>query len=673
MRDTYGNRMLADFTSQLRYHTASVLCNPRDMEDVRCTPVDEAPVEGPWAHRTGDVYHRIKLKETGESGGLTVTDADEAMRCYSEDISGDCRDLYNAVEVSVCYEVQNPKMCIDPKQVSGTLNIYAKFHLKAEGTSVQSSPTVAVDMSQYYDCSGGDEVSILSSMAAGAARGECRHLFGEMHTCDLVPTIGGNFLLRLLVNEQDASFGLWAVRSCGGFFHTESGSSCASHFWVVTFTRFHAETGNVYTLEAGLSYTQGPTEILMNIGDINTSTSTVEGPGLDLAGNVVGVPVMVLVQLKDQYGNNRIVTGSDFQQRLNGILASLGDTALDTVVNDNGTISVTARCDVRGSAVQTIIAGYHRLRIRMGIGCLQANPVELCDDISGSPSELLWWKAAEVSENGMTCDTPYIFQASPVASPVVLLAGTKYHFTCTGRDLFSNLNPDHELQLVAYFDFQADRGNLTGYNLNQSFRGSYSPVDSLPLDRTQRYHFEPTVYRAGYYSIEIYLSRGRPRGEQTIILCTPAQPSNMSSVVVPFVTASATVANEVNIQTRDRFGNAIEVNGGDIVTGLLYGEQQVSISFIHLVQGRYRGVLVPQDAGATVVDFKVAGESILGSPFDFLVTPGPMVITRSLVEGFPSELTAGKLSCWNITLRDVAWMQEVTQKRPWRVCLERVR
>lgn len=43
-----------------------------------------------------------------------------------------------------------------------------------------------------------------------------------------------------------------------------------------------------------------------------------------------------------------IVTGSDFQQRLNGILASLGDTALDTVVNDNGTISVTARCDVRG-------------------------------------------------------------------------------------------------------------------------------------------------------------------------------------------------------------------------------------------------------------------------------------------------------------------------------------
>lgn len=34
------------------------------------------------------------------------------------------------------------------------------------------------------------------SRAEPRAQGECRHLFGEMHTCDLVPTIGGNFLLR---------------------------------------------------------------------------------------------------------------------------------------------------------------------------------------------------------------------------------------------------------------------------------------------------------------------------------------------------------------------------------------------------------------------------------------------------------------------------------------------
>lgn len=35
-----------------------------------------------------------------------------------------------------------------------------------------------------------------------------------------------------------------------------------------------------------------------------------------------------------------------------------------------------------------------------------------------------------------------------------------------------------------------------------------------------------------------------------------------------------------------------------------------------------------------------------------------MRIERSLVEGFPTEVTAGKLSCWNITLRDEAWWWE---------------
>jgi len=38
---------------------------------------------------------------------------------------------------------------------------------------------------------------------------------------------------------------------------------------------------------------------------------------------------------------------------------------------------------------------------------------------------------------------------------------------------------------------------------------------------------------------------GRPAGEQTFILCVPSTPAPMSSVVVPFVTASATIANEV--------------------------------------------------------------------------------------------------------------------------------
>lgn len=37
------------------------------------------------------------------------------------------------------------------------------------------------------------------SLAPRASRqGVCVHLFGEMHSCDLIPTVGGQFLLRCL-------------------------------------------------------------------------------------------------------------------------------------------------------------------------------------------------------------------------------------------------------------------------------------------------------------------------------------------------------------------------------------------------------------------------------------------------------------------------------------------
>ncbi|CAE7408572.1 amy, partial [Symbiodinium sp. CCMP2456] len=425
----------------------------------------------------------------------------------------------------------------------------------------------------------------------------------------------------LLVNGQDASYALWA-ESLGSF-----------------------------SLEDGTAYFRGPTAILVNIGEINATTSTMEGPGRLLEGNVVGVPQPLLVQLKDQYGNNRIVTGSDFQQRRNGIAATLGDRELDTIVYDNGTIEVT---------VLAIQAGYHNLRVRIGAGCLFVPVRDPCEDISGSPTALLWWKEAEVSENGMTCQTPYAMEA-----------GRQYHFTCTGRDVFGNINRDHELKLTSFFNYVADpegfeppdgwfRGNLSE-NFNQTVAGSYLASDG-------RYHFDITLYRAGFYQLIIemvkvgsepaivlasnVLAEGRPAGEATYVLGFPSLPSFMSSVVGGFVTAVANVANEVSVQTRDRFGNAVETASSAEVVAQLRGRSPVQLSLLHLIQGRYRGALVPFAAGPTLLEIRVAGEEIVGSPFDFLVTPGPMVTTLSLVEGFPSELTAGVLSCWNITLRD---------------------
>ena len=34
-------------------------------------------------------------------------------------------------------------------------------------------------------------------------------------------------------------------------------------------------------------------------------------------------------------------------------------------------------------------------------------------------------------------------------------AGRQYHFTCTGRDVFGNINRDHELKLTSFFNYVA--------------------------------------------------------------------------------------------------------------------------------------------------------------------------------------------------------------------------
>ena len=32
-------------------------------------------------------------------------------------------------------------------------------------------------------------------------------------------------------------------------------------------------------------------------------------------------------------------------------------------------------------------------------------------------------------------------------------AGRQYHFTCTGRDVYGNINRDHELVLTSFFNY----------------------------------------------------------------------------------------------------------------------------------------------------------------------------------------------------------------------------
>ena len=63
----------------------------------------------------------------------------------------------------------------------------------------------------------------------------------------------------------------------------------------------------------------------------------------------------------------------------------------------------------------------------------------------------------------MTCQTPYAMEVPLQAgrsqgishASSVPEAGRQYHFTCTGRDVFGNINRDHELKLTSFFNYVA--------------------------------------------------------------------------------------------------------------------------------------------------------------------------------------------------------------------------
>ena len=63
----------------------------------------------------------------------------------------------------------------------------------------------------------------------------------------------------------------------------------------------------------------------------------------------------------------------------------------------------------------------------------------------------------------------------------------------------------------------------------------------------------------------------------------------------------------------------LELSGGFWIgflgfVGMSHFFFRCSMVFCLIAPGRYRGVLVPLTAGETVIDFRVQGESIVGSP-----------------------------------------------------------
>ena len=102
-----------------------------------------------------------EFKGTWSSGGETCDSTGGSI------VGSTCRDLFRAVEASICWSLTDPVVCIDTKVVGGTLQAKARLALAAANINVDSSSSTVLDLSNYYSCSGASSQVTSSSAISG--------------------------------------------------------------------------------------------------------------------------------------------------------------------------------------------------------------------------------------------------------------------------------------------------------------------------------------------------------------------------------------------------------------------------------------------------------------------------------------------------------------------------
>eukprot|EP00435_Cladocopium_sp_Y103_P003842 s1670_g1.t1 len=139
--------------------------------------------------KTGETFYGVEVKDEQDNNAFKYGARWADQACVSEEFKGtwtagsevcdstsgtisgtDCRDLFNAVEASICWQISSPVVCIDSKLVSGTLSAYASLRLVAAGETVTSSPSTVLDLTSggYYSCSG-QSADVVSTSAVNFA------------------------------------------------------------------------------------------------------------------------------------------------------------------------------------------------------------------------------------------------------------------------------------------------------------------------------------------------------------------------------------------------------------------------------------------------------------------------------------------------------------------------
>eukprot|EP00397_Hematodinium_sp_SG-2012_P000004 GEMP01000004.1.p1 GENE.GEMP01000004.1~~GEMP01000004.1.p1 ORF type:complete len:6923 (+),score=1032.53 GEMP01000004.1:2456-20770(+) len=228
-----------------------------------------------------------------------------------------------------------------------------------------------------------------------------------------------------------------------------------------------ANGDDVMTLRGTVTNTvvvHGPFPVFMDVGMISPTHTTMSGPGLRAQGNVAGSMKHVYIQLRDRYGHPR--TANENREVYPKI--HLGHMELFSIDDMSGVLTVKANIWE---------AGYWSLRVLLGVGCLRDDGE--CVDISGSPSELMYWKPAPINANGTSCDLPEIWAS-----------GDRTPFLCSPKDQFGNEVVDNSLLYSVTFRHTVEE------TVSEM---SYSRFDHS----TQKYLFDTSLTIIGVYTAAV--------------------------------------------------------------------------------------------------------------------------------------------------------------------------
>ncbi len=306
--------------------------------------------------------------------------------------------------------------------------------------------------------------------------------------------------------------------------------------------------------------------------------ASIEGAAGDDQTATVGAPVPIdpSVIVRDEDGNP-----------LSGIPVTF------TVTGGGGTVS--GNTPVTGSdGVATV--GEWRLGPVVGANALSAAVTG--QDLTGSP---VVFSASSVA-GGVSAERSTVAAAPPTISAST--GSSASTITVTVRDQFDNPVSGVEVSLSA---------TGSGNTLVQ-------PTAATNADGVTTGRLSSTGLGAHVVSAT---AGGTPIAQTATVTVGAGTPvAGNSSATVP--TGTSGVATAMTIQLKDALGNAVAGARGSI--GVVIGGPNAgsAVTIAEVGSGQYSATYTPRAAGNDLVDIRVGGTTIPGSPFTSAVAPGPV-------------------------------------------------